>query len=125
MRNWNLNKGYRIYFNLHKMVFSVQAFDSDKKGWRLYKHTPELLAKGVTLKVSETGRQRVIQEKRKNVHAFVICDEIADVKLCDEVKMVSNCTYNPYRAGHFYNKETGNPIHALDTALLTNKQIRY
>ncbi len=125
MRNWDLNRGYRIYFNLHKMVFSVQAYDVDKKGWRLYQYADSLVAKGVKFKVSEAGRQRVLQEKRKNVHAVVICDDIEKPMLCNIVGMSKDCTYNPYIYGYFYDKETHDPIHELDSAYLVNKQIKY
>lgn len=56
-----------VYFNLHKRVFSVR----DVKTRRVIAHTRNLILKDVTFKVSEAGRQRVLREKRKNVHAVV------------------------------------------------------
>ena len=62
-------------------------------------------AEGVTFKVNELGRQRVLKERQKNVHAFVIADkyykerypviEIGDVDKYDKI------SYNPYTDAQF------------------------
>jgi len=76
-------------------------------------------AKAVTLRdahtvVSEAGRQRVLREKRKNVHAY-IDGKIAEVREYQERLMVpitagkfvrprvssQEIYYNPYRVEHF------------------------
>ena len=118
MRNWNLNKGYKIYFNLHKRCYSVQAWDQDKRGWRLFKHSHALLVKGAKMLVNETGRQRVIREKRKNVHAFIYPTHIEDYKKGATPRFKKVCTYNPYKAGYFRDKESEQPVHSLDEAVL-------
>lgn len=61
----------RIYFNLHRRLWSVQSYVKGK-GWRVIGHAREVYLSDVTFKVSEAGRQRVIREKRKNVHAYAI-----------------------------------------------------
>ena len=131
MRNWDLSRGHKIYFNLHKKCYSVQAWDTDKKGWRLYKHSNELYVKDVSMQVNEKGRQRVIQEKRKNVHAFL------NVHTADCIgggkgkvsqpprKFRGVCKYNPYEHDSFVDDETKAPIHELDEAVLRFGLIYY
>ena len=72
-----------------------------------------LLSSAVFL-VLESGRQRVIKEKRKNVHAFVIGKlvseeftpkgEIPGAAGIDEhgSDLPARIRYNPYRAGYFF-----------------------
>lgn len=67
-------KRFKIYRNLHKNCFSVLKYSSVKKGYRLHEHVTEAFLTGVEAKVSEAGRQRVIKEKQKNVHAYLLCD---------------------------------------------------
>jgi hypothetical protein len=59
-----------IYWNLHRKLYSVRALEGPQKG-RVIGHAREVLLDSVTFKVREGGRQRVIREQRKNVHAFV------------------------------------------------------
>lgn len=89
-------KRVRVYFNLHKRLFSVQ--EKGEKGWRVIGHTNNITLKDVRFKVNEAGRQRVLKEKRKNVHAYVegyVSHDSFDCKSPMRVK------YNPYRAGSF------------------------
>lgn len=57
--------------------------------------------------MNEDGRQRVLENERKNVHATVLgtlCDE--ELKLNDPVSI----TYNPYKFDSFVTKDTHTPI---------------
>ena len=99
-----------VYFNLHRKLFSVKALEGPNKG-KVISHTTYLWLKDVTFKVSEAGRQRVLREKRKNVHAGVVgnisADAWDDMLLQDDPKQI---TYNPYRFSSFVNKETSEPV---------------
>ena len=59
----------RVYWNLRKKMFSVQA----KRGgrYRVVLHAQYVFIDAPSFKVSEAGRQRVLRDKRKNVHAGV------------------------------------------------------
>jgi len=100
----------RVYFNLHKRRFSVLS--KQAKGWRLATHTDFITLRDAEFKVSEAGRQRVIREKRKNVHAFVegYVASRADIALvvgedpCNPLVMDA-VNYNPYKAGTFMQSE--------------------
>lgn len=99
MKKIDKTKKCRVYFNLHKKVFSVQQ-KNEKGNWIVVDHTPFIELIKVVFKVSEAGRQRVLKERRKNVHAFVegfLASE-SDWLKCMDKKEVS---YNPYKAGSF------------------------
>jgi hypothetical protein len=85
---------FYIYRNLHTGGFSIKLRGRvvDRDNW--------FIAENVTFKVNEIGRQRVIREKSKNVHAYVVCDKYTfpgkvDV---DKLKII---TYNPYTNKQF------------------------
>lgn len=95
----------RIYFNLHRKLFTIQR--RTPKGWRVASHAQVISLSFPQFKVSEAGRQRVLREKRKNVHAFVEgYHELAYMQL-EEMQRV---TYNPYKCGSFVIAETQQPV---------------
>lgn len=86
----------RVYFNLHKRLFSVQEKVNGQ--WKVVRHTDDITLYNVTFKVSEAGRQRVLREKRKNVHAFVEGTVSPSPLECNDPVTIR---YNPYRVGSF------------------------
>jgi hypothetical protein len=66
--------------------------------WKVIKHVDRIDLRDVRFKVSEAGRQRVLREKRKNVHAFIEGEESSFYAYLD-----SKVTYNPYKYEKFYN----------------------
>ena len=88
------------YFNLHKKLFSVRACEGPDKG-RVIAHRKAVCLLNVKFKVSEAGRQRVLREQRKNVHAVMRGHWIRNQKkakiLKDKVlRQGANFTYDPY-----------------------------
>lgn len=65
----DFSKPERIYWNLHEKCWTIQWYVRGK-GYRVQGHMPYGWADRVTFKVYEAGRQRVLREQRKNVHAF-------------------------------------------------------
>ena len=59
-----------VYRNLHKNCYSVRALTGENKG-RVIDHVRSITLKDATFVVQPAGRDRVLREKRKNVHAFV------------------------------------------------------
>jgi hypothetical protein len=106
-----------VYFNLHKKCFSIKALEGDRKG-RVVAHSNTVLLESCKFKVSEAGRQRVLREKRKNVHAGVSGTWInADrVESCYEfLSMVGRLvTYNPYKYDSFVIKATEQSVERAD-----------
>ena len=112
-----------VYFNLHRKCWSVKALEGPRKG-RVIAHTYEVWLDGVTFKVSEAGRQRVLREKKKNVHAGVVGWIAPSGERVDEQWHLA--TYNPYRYETFVRPVTGEPIkHAKWAHLNSNKQVRF
>lgn len=108
----------RVYYNLHRHTFSIQHY-IDGKGWRVRDYADEVSLRDVTFHVSEAGRQRVIREGRKNVHAYVI-GTLTDALPACEVDV----TYNPYKYKGFVDAVTLQPVACVDYARLTNRQVK-
>jgi len=91
----------KIYFNLHKKVWSVMTYTYGK-GWRVDFHSDgrTLFLKDVIFKVSEAGRQRVLRERQKNVHAFAVGTLIEKLPSLSSMDM-KPVSYNPYKASTF------------------------
>ena len=73
----------------------------------------------VTFKVSEAGRQRVLREGRKNVHAYIIGD-LVDCKPLTEGEIV---TYNPFKYSSFVLKDTEAPVHKAERLSIAGRTI--
>ena len=57
----------RAYYNLHRKCFSVQDYQSGL----VIEHTYQLFVTNAMFVVRKSGNERVKQEGKKNVHAFV------------------------------------------------------
>jgi len=87
---------YYIYRNLRTGGFSVRY-----RG-RVVNRLFTFSAQGVEFKVNELGRQRVIKEKQKNVHAFVVADKYKGLINNEyELDKLVKITYNPYTDTQF------------------------
>ena len=96
-----------LYFNLHKKVFSIKAMEGENKG-RVIGHAANVFLRDCTFKVNEGGRQRVLKEKRKNVHAYVI----GTLMSTDESTIIGKPVYyNPYKVSSFVTAFDHEPIH--------------
>lgn len=102
-----------VYFNLHRKLFSVKALEGDMKG-RVIAHRQHVLINDATFKVSEAGRQRVIREKRKNVHAGVSGTWFEDATVGSTNAFItingSAIMYNPYKYSTFVHLYGEHPI---------------
>ena len=84
------NKRVYVYFNLHKKVWSV------RQSGRIVEHTKHIKLRDCRFLVSQAGREKVLREKKKNVHAGVsgyVINSIPEYRIFSEAKL----TYNPYR----------------------------
>lgn len=84
----------RVYWNLHRHCYSIQ----DASTRLVIDYSDSLVLADVTFKVSEAGRQRVLREGRKNVHAFVVGTVISEYENPAQWWKVS---YNPYKGRDF------------------------
>lgn len=99
-----------VYWNLHRNLWSVKALEGPDKG-RVVLRSNEVFLAHAEGKVSEAGRQRVLREKKKNVHAGIVGDLVWD-NLALHKKLIKSVgdtiTYNPYRYESF--------VHTVDTS---------
>lgn len=110
----NHGKRVFVYFNLHRKIWSIK----DPKTGRVVAHARSVAINDPVFKVSEAGRQRVLAEKKKNVHAGAV--GILDASRSDfSTEGRPRVTYAPYKIGHFYEVETEKPTHHGKEALFT------
>ena len=113
-----------VYFNLHKKMFSVKCLEGKSKG-RVIAHCDELTLFNPVFKVSEAGRQRVLRERKKNVHAGVVGNWHYFNWICESSR--EDCktpvTYNPYKFDSFVYASDNKPIYSASVAHLTHKKI--
>jgi len=107
------------YFNLHKFVFSVR----NQQTRLVEHHSSTVVLNNCKLKVSQAGRERVLKEKRKNVHAGVE-GELGGFDISGyDLSGFTELTYNPYKYNSFVIKENGNPVANAEIIVLINKKI--
>lgn len=119
-RSIDFTKQVKIYKNLHNGLFSVMQNNL------VVAHIESFKMSSVIFKVNESGRQRVIHEKKKNVHAF-ICGLLQDVN-CDIDNVPKVCiSYNPYKYDYFYFKDSLSKVilQSFEIVLGHNKQGMY
>jgi len=102
-----------VYFNLHKKTFSVRSARSG----RVILHTDKVHIANPEFVVRQSGRNRVLSEGRKNVHAFVR----GDVTFFTDTNRptLDTLTYNPYKYASFVDKQTEEPVYEASRAWLT------
>lgn len=93
----------QVYFNFQKKVFSIR----DKKSRKVIAYSDLVILKNVKFTVSKSGHERVLREKKKNVHAFVEGDWHREQFLLMHGNTVR---YNPYEADHFVRISDGKKI---------------
>ena len=59
-----------VYWNLHKQTFSIRSREKEDYG-RVIRHADHVHIRNPTAVVSKAGRERVLREKKKNVHAVI------------------------------------------------------
>ena len=90
-----------VYRNLHKNCWSVRSRERHDYG-KVVAHTNSLVLNDAKFVVSQAGRNRVLKEKKKNVHAGLSGYYVDRVP----VPAVSfDVTYNPYKYDSFVDTE--------------------
>jgi hypothetical protein len=112
-----------VYWNLNRKVWSVKALEGPEKG-RVVARGGTVLLASVTPKVSEKGRQRVLRERRKHVHAGLVGElvHVSDDAL-DVPENGVEITYNPYKFRSFVRKSDEVAFVKSSWALLQDKQV--
>lgn len=98
-----------VYYNLHKKLWSIKALEGKDKG-RVIAHRDAVTLFNTKPKVSEAGRQRVLREQKKNVHAGIVGDwyhgglNMDNLAFTERMKF-KQVTYNPYKYETFVYKD--------------------
>jgi hypothetical protein len=127
-----------VYRNLHQNCWSVKS----KETGRIIAHADEVILSDVDYKVSQAGRERVLREKSKNVHAglqgtLVNFDPIGgkmptypaatfstDPSVKPEPGAPINITYNPYKYQTFVARHNEQGVKSSESAILrADKQV--
>lgn len=109
-----------VYYNLHKKCWSVKSLEGSTKG-KVISHTDQIVLKDATFKVSQAGRNRVLKEQRKNVHAGVIgyTTTVYNALNIKEIRV----TYNPYKYDSFVNMDDETPIFNANNVLMIDRKV--
>lgn len=106
-----------VYFNLTRKLWSVRALEGPDKG-KVFAHLPEVTVKDAQFVVRQGGRQRVLREKQKNVHAFVrgtmSSESVGDRSI--------GVTYNPYKYDSFVQRSNEEPIYNASIVFLNSNR---
>jgi hypothetical protein len=99
-----------VYRNLHKQMWSVK----DRYTGRVIAHLPSLCLEGIKgceFRVSQSGRERVLQQRTKNVHATVCSEWTTTDTPCKYATLNKpiRVSYNPYKSPYFRTLE-GKPV---------------
>lgn len=132
-----------IYRNLNRVgvLFSIKSLEGISKG-KVIGYAPRIVVDNAQLVVSQAGRNRVLREKRKNVHAAVVGDLVmvsgwitrmhnskADFKYCNEETFVKDfpvgmpIQYNPYKYNSFVTSVGERPVHKADRVTFCNGKV--
>ena len=90
-----------VYRNLLRkgFVFNIK----DPKTGLVIDRSETVYLKDCTMKVSEAGRQRVLKERRKNVHSYIVGKRLKHWPAFKGTAMIARrIKYNPYISGYFY-----------------------
>ena len=116
-----------VYRNLHKNCWSVR----DNKTGRVLRHVDEIHLLDADLVVRPAGREKVLREKRKNVHAFAKGEITAWIPRLPEgwhlnkdeyeAHDITQIVYNPYLYDSFVYVDSKEPIFRAERIYLTKK----
>lgn len=115
-----------VYWNIHKGCWSVKALSGPNKG-RVVRHANAVHLRNVETHVNENGRQRVVANQRKEVHAglkgelkTMVGSPLDRATRQREDDGWVPVTYNPYRFSTFVDRDTHNVVSLGEQAVMLN-----
>ena len=104
-----------VYFNLHKYTWSVRS----ARTGRVILHTDNVHIRNPEFVVRQAGRNRVLREGKKNVHAFVRGEATYfDDFDYENRPMLDIIGYNPYKYVGFVKMPDEELVHNADRAYM-------
>ena len=107
----DLSKRVYVYYNLHKKVWSV------RQSGKVVQHTNSIMLKDCRFLVGKAGREKVLREKKKNVHAGG-SGYVGEVIPFLEREIAFDVTYNPYKYDSFVDRIDREPVTHSDYSYL-------
>ncbi len=110
-----------VYYNINlsnklkSPYFSIK----DIKTGKVIGHDTKIMLKDAMFKVLQSGRQRVINTGRKNVHAGAVGFLTHETS----VELPTSITYNPYKYSSFVLKNTEEPIHKAKLVSFIDRKV--
>lgn len=115
-RNLELEQKIKVYRNLRTGGFSIL----DHKTGLVVAHANTITIVNAEFKVNEKGRQRVLREKQKNVHAYVCGTFFPNYAVKSIGKEVS---YNPYEQSSFTYRHNNEEITEASYVVCRNDKV--
>jgi len=119
-----------VYWNIRRGLWSIKDIEPGSTAYgKVIDRSPTVLLRDVQGKVSEAGRQRVLRERRKNVHAGIV-GTLYDYRQANDIAKAcwgvgDRITYNPYKYERFVHTVDESPFEGSDYALLTADRAVY
>jgi len=107
----HLKEMVHVYWNIQKKLWSIRH-----KGI-VIEHSRAVTLSNCVFVVQQGGRDRVLKEKRKNVHAYVKGIPTYDDIHFEAIDHMIKISYDPYKCNHFYDVKNGNKIVSADYAV--------
>ena len=104
----------KVYRNLHTGNFSIKCMKSNL----IVAHGTDFNLINVQAKVNQSGRERVLREQQKNVHAYLVGEYTEDKTVANNVELY----YNPYKLSSFINKKTGEDVDKVENVYFINNK---
>lgn len=102
----------QVYRNLNNGLLSIQ------QNGLVVAHVPSCNLLNVVFKVQGGGRKRVLEQRRKNVHAYAVGTYTEAPQTGDQA-----VTYCPYKAAHFYRRADDSPVFTAAAAHLAGGSV--
>ena len=103
-----------VYFNLHKYTWSVRQCSTG----RVILHTDKVHIRDPQFVVRKSGRERVLREGKKNVHAFVRGEITYFDDFDPDYLDYTLVSYNPYKFDTFVDVIDTSPVRTAKRAVL-------
>lgn len=105
----HINQQVEVYQNLNKGLWSIRAKIDGK--WKVVGHVDHLTLQPTKFTVRKSGRERVLREKQKNVHAW-IRGYLVDYGQIRNYDGTTEFHYDPYDCDYFHHKSDHSEVTA-------------
>lgn len=120
-RPFQIGDKVKVYKNIHKDCYSIV----DHKSGLVVGYADYVCLKDAKTHINQNGRKRVVDRKRKEVHAYLVGTFAGCQFAIAEQDTPYQLYYNPYKTEHFVNKQTKEAVHTARLVRLEPQQVKY